>query len=110
MTKYGSFPGARPRRLRTTPAMRRMVAEHRLHPADLILPAFVREGIAEPVPISAMPGVVQHTRDTLRKAAVEAVDAGVAGIMLFGVPEDAKKDARRYGGHRPRRDPAGRHP
>ncbi|MCR8576494.1 porphobilinogen synthase [Streptomyces sp. Isolate_219] len=93
MTKYGSFPGARPRRLRTTPAMRRMVAEHRLHPADLILPAFVREGVSEPVPISAMPGVVQHTRDTLRKAAAEAAGAGVAGIMLFGVPEDAKKDA-----------------
>ncbi|MGY5128903.1 porphobilinogen synthase [Streptomyces nigrescens] len=93
MTKYGSFPGARPRRLRTTPAMRRMVAEHRLHPADLILPAFVREGVSEPVPISAMPGVVQHTRDTLRKAAAEAAEAGVAGIMLFGVPEDAKKDA-----------------
>ncbi|WP_432248405.1 porphobilinogen synthase [Streptomyces sanyensis] len=93
MTAYGSFPGARPRRLRTTPAMRRMVAETRLHPSDLILPAFVREGIAEPVPIQAMPGVVQHTRDTLRKAAVEACEAGVAGIMLFGVPEDAKKDA-----------------
>lgn len=93
MTVYGSFPGARPRRLRTTPAMRRMVAETRLHPADLILPAFVREGIGEPVPITAMPGVVQHTRDTLRKAAVDAVSAGVAGIMLFGVPEDAKKDA-----------------
>ncbi|MFJ3955621.1 porphobilinogen synthase [Streptomyces sp. Je 1-4] len=93
MTKYGSFPGARPRRLRTTPAMRRMVAEHRLHPADLILPAFVREGVSEPVPISAMPGVVQHTRDTLRKAAAEAAGAGVAGIMLFGVPEDARKDA-----------------
>ncbi|MBL1094234.1 MULTISPECIES: porphobilinogen synthase [Streptomyces] len=93
MTKYGSFPGARPRRLRTTPAMRRMVAEYRLHPADLILPAFVREGIAEPAPISAMPGVVQHTPDTLRKAAVEAVEAGVAGIMLFGVPLDEKKDA-----------------
>lgn len=73
--------------------MRRMVAETRLHPADLILPAFVREGVSEPVPISAMPGVVQHTRDTLRKAAVEAVEAGVSGIMLFGVPEDAKKDA-----------------
>lgn len=73
--------------------MRRMVAETRLHPADLILPAFVREGISEPVPIQAMPGVVQHTRDTLRKAAVEAREAGVAGIMLFGVPEDAKKDA-----------------
>ncbi|WP_405778221.1 porphobilinogen synthase [Streptomyces sp. NBC_00859] len=93
MTVYGSFPGARPRRLRTTPAMRRMVAETRVHPADLILPAFVREGIGEPVPITAMPGVVQHTRDTLRKAAVDAVSAGVAGIMLFGVPDDAKKDA-----------------
>ncbi|MEU1894457.1 porphobilinogen synthase [Streptomyces pristinaespiralis] len=93
MTAYGSFPGARPRRLRTTPAVRRMVAETRVHPADLILPAFVREGISEPVPISAMPGVVQHTRDTLRKAAVEAREAGVAGIMLFGVPEDEKKDA-----------------
>ncbi|MGW0735836.1 porphobilinogen synthase [Streptomyces sp. NPDC002851] len=92
MTKYGGFPGSRPRRLRTTPAMRRMVAETRVHPADLILPAFVREGVSEPVPIQAMPGVVQHTRDTLRKAAVEAVEAGVSGIMLFGVPEDAKKD------------------
>ncbi|MFF7731112.1 porphobilinogen synthase [Streptomyces sp. NPDC008001] len=92
-TTYGTFPGSRPRRLRTTPAMRRMVAETRLHPADLILPAFVREGITEPVPISAMPGVVQHTRDTLRKAAVEALEAGVSGIMLFGVPEEAKKDA-----------------
>ncbi|OKJ52467.1 delta-aminolevulinic acid dehydratase [Streptomyces sp. CB02009] len=73
--------------------MRRMVAETRLHPADLILPAFVREGITEPVPIQAMPGVVQHTRDTLRKAAAEAVEAGVSGIMLFGVPADGKKDA-----------------
>ncbi|GHG42900.1 delta-aminolevulinic acid dehydratase [Streptomyces zaomyceticus] len=72
--------------------MRRMVAETRLHPADLILPAFVREGITEPVPIQAMPGVVQHTRDTLRKAAAEALEAGVSGIMLFGVPEDEKKD------------------
>ncbi|MCX5205056.1 porphobilinogen synthase [Streptomyces sp. NBC_00237] len=93
MTVYGSFPGARPRRLRTTPAMRRMVAETRLHPADLILPAFVREGISEPVAISAMPGVYQHTLDTLRKAAAEAVDAGVSGIMLFGVPADENKDA-----------------
>ncbi|MFI0988678.1 porphobilinogen synthase [Streptomyces exfoliatus] len=93
MNSYGSFPGARPRRLRTTPAMRRMVAETRLHPSDLILPAFVREGITEPVPIQAMPGVVQHTRDTLRKAAAEALAAGVSGIMLFGVPEDGKKDA-----------------
>lgn len=73
--------------------MRRMVAETRLHPADLILPAFVREGISEPVPITAMPGVVQHTRDSLKKAAAEAVAAGISGIMLFGVPEEAKKDA-----------------
>ncbi|MCD0485274.1 porphobilinogen synthase [Streptacidiphilus sp. ASG 303] len=80
------FPLHRPRRLRTTPAVRRLVAETRLHPAQLILPAFVREGIAEPVPIASMPGVVQHTRDTLRKAAVEAAEAGLGGIMLFGVP------------------------
>ncbi|MGA4850480.1 porphobilinogen synthase [Streptomyces sp. G5(2025)] len=93
MTKYGSFPGTRPRRLRTTPAMRRMVAETRLHPADLILPAFVREGVSAPVEIGSMPGVVQHTRDTLKKAAVEALEAGVSGIMLFGVPEESKKDA-----------------
>ncbi|MBP8532646.1 porphobilinogen synthase [Streptomyces sp. MK37H] len=90
---YGSFPGTRPRRLRTTPAMRRMVAETRLHPAELILPAFVREGVTEPVPLRSMPGVVQHTRDTLRKAAAEAVAAGIGGIMLFGVPEESKKDA-----------------
>ncbi|MEV4976609.1 porphobilinogen synthase [Streptomyces scopuliridis] len=93
MTVHGSFPGSRPRRLRVNPVMRRMVAETRLHPADLILPAFVREGISRPVPISAMPGVVQHTLDTLRKTAVEAASAGVSGIMLFGVPEEDKKDA-----------------
>lgn len=67
--------------------MRRLVAETRLHPAELILPAFVREGITEPRPISSMPGVVQHTRDTLRRAAAEAAGAGLGGIMLFGVPE-----------------------
>lgn len=93
MTEHGSFPASRPRRLRVNPTMRRMVAETRLHPADLILPAFVREGAAEPVPIAAMPGVVQHTLDTLRGAAAEAVAAGVSGIMIYGVPEDAKKDA-----------------
>ncbi|MFI8315609.1 MULTISPECIES: porphobilinogen synthase [Streptomyces] len=101
MTAYGNFPGSRPRRLRTTPAMRRMVAETRLDPANLILPAFVREGIDAPVAISAMPGVHQHTLDTLRKAAVEAVSAGVSGIMLFGVPEDEKKDARGTAGTDP---------
>ena len=68
-----------------------MVAQTRLHPADLVLPMFVREGIADPQPIAAMPGVVQHTRDSLRKAAAEAAAAGVGGLMLFGVP--AAKDA-----------------
>ncbi|GGY77383.1 delta-aminolevulinic acid dehydratase [Streptomyces anulatus] len=81
--------------------MRRMVAETRLDPANLILPAFVREGIDAPVAISSMPGVHQHTLDTLRKAAVEAVSAGVSGIMLFGVPEDEKKDARGTAGTDP---------
>ncbi|MET9484656.1 porphobilinogen synthase [Streptomyces sp. NPDC006638] len=103
MTVYGSFPGARPRRLRVNPVMRRMVAETRLHPADLILPAFVREGISEPVALASMPGVVQHTLDTLRKAAVDAVSAGVSGFMLYGVPDDTKKDAVGSAGT----DPAG---
>jgi porphobilinogen synthase len=79
-------PMVRPRRLRTTPAVRRLVAETRLHPAELILPLFAREGISTPTPVASMPGVVQHTRDSLRKAAVEAAEAGVGGIMLFGVP------------------------
>ena len=82
----------RPRRLRTTAAVRDMVAETTLEPRQLILPMFVAEGLHEPRPISSMPGVVQHTMDTLRKAAVEAADAGLAGVMLFGVPE--RKDAR----------------
>jgi porphobilinogen synthase len=72
-----------------------MVAETTLEPRQLILPMFVAEGLHEPRPISSMPGVVQHTMDTLRKAAVEAADAGLAGIMLFGVPE--RKDARGSG-------------
>ncbi|WP_188188602.1 porphobilinogen synthase [Nonomuraea sp. SYSU D8015] len=86
------FPVARPRRLRRTPALRRMVAGTRLHAADLILPLFVKEGIAEPQPVASMPGVVQHTRDSLRKAAHEAAEAGVGGLILFGIP--AVKDAR----------------
>ena len=72
--------------------MRSMVAETSLEPRQLILPLFVAEGLQEPRPISSMPGVVQHTLDTLRKAAVVAADAGLAGVMLFGVPEH--KDAR----------------
>lgn len=85
------FPLSRPRRLRNTPAVRRLVAETRIDPASLVLPLFVREGISEPQPIASMPGVQQHTRDSLRRAAVEAVEAGVGGLMLFGVP--AQRDA-----------------
>jgi len=85
------FPTHRPRRLRTSPAMRRLVAETDLRPRQLVLPMFVREGIDEPVPVGSMPGVVQHTRETLRKAATEAVAAGVGGLILFGVP--AERDA-----------------
>ncbi|WP_435770061.1 porphobilinogen synthase [Nocardioides sp. SYSU DS0651] len=80
-------PVVRPRRLRTTAAMRELVAETTLRPGQLVLPMFVREGAVEPKPISSMPGVVQHTRDTLRKAAVEAAEAGLRGVMLFGIPE-----------------------
>ncbi|MEV4689030.1 porphobilinogen synthase [Microbacterium sp. LWH3-1.2] len=67
--------------------MRRLVAETRLHPAELILPVFVREGSSEPVPISSMPGVVQHSTESLKKAVTDAAAAGIGGIMLFGVPE-----------------------
>ncbi|GII21328.1 porphobilinogen synthase [Planosporangium mesophilum] len=80
------FPAVRPRRLRRTPAIRRLVAETRPAPAELVLPMFVREGLTGPRPISSLPGVVQHSRDSLRKAAVEAVQAGIGGLMLFGVP------------------------
>ena len=80
-------PVIRPRRLRQTPAMRRLVAETRLHPAELILPLFVREGATEPVPIGSMPGVSQHSLDSLKRVANEAAEAGVGGLMLFGVPE-----------------------
>ena len=89
------FPAVRPRRLRTSPAMRRLVAETRLHPAELILPVFVKEGASEPTPIASMPGVVQHSRDSLRKAAVDAARLGVGGIMLFGIP--TLKDAQGSG-------------
>src|SRR3954471_15097355 len=90
------FPTQRPRRLRTTAAMRRLVAETDLRPRHLVLPMFAKEGAGEPSPIASMPGVFQHTRDSLRKAAVEAVEAGVGGLMVFGVPE--RKDATGSGG------------
>jgi porphobilinogen synthase len=84
---HARFPAGRPRRLRTTPAMRALVAQTRPAAADLVLPMFVREGLTEAAPVGSMPGVVQHSRDSLRKAAVEAVQAGVGGLMLFGVPQ-----------------------
>jgi porphobilinogen synthase len=81
-----AFPAGRPRRLRRTPALRRLVAEATLDPRHLVLPLFVLEGAAEPRAISSMPGVQQHTLESLRKAAYDAVSAGVGGLMLFGVP------------------------
>lgn len=86
-----SFPHHRPRRLRSTPAMRRLVAENRLHRSDLILPMFVKEVLTEPQPIASMPGVVQHSSDSLRRAAAQAAELGLGGIMLFGIP--AERDA-----------------
>jgi porphobilinogen synthase len=86
------YPQIRPRRLRRTPALRRLVRQTHLQPSDLVLPMFVKEGIDGPQPVASMPGVVQHTRDSLRKAAAEAVEAGVGGLILFGVP--AVKDGR----------------
>jgi len=87
------YPATRPRRLRRTPALRRLVAETSLQPHQLVLPMFVADGLARPRPISTMPGVVQHTRDSLRAAAAEAVEAGVGALMLFGIPRDGDKDA-----------------
>jgi porphobilinogen synthase len=88
-----SFPDVRPRRLRRTAALRRLVEETRVAPAELVLPLFLKQGLTEPRAISSLPGVVQHSRESLRKAAHEAVSAGVGGLMLFGVPDNAHKDA-----------------
>jgi porphobilinogen synthase len=81
-----AFPTERPRRLRQNRAVRTLVAQTRLHPADLVLPVFVREGATEALPITSMPGVVQHSLDSLVAEAKEAVAAGLGGLMLFGVP------------------------
>ncbi|MFV2012216.1 MULTISPECIES: porphobilinogen synthase [unclassified Micromonospora] len=96
-----TYPQSRPRRLRRTAAVRRLVEETRLSPAELVLPMFVKEGLTGPRPIPSLPGVVQHSRDSLRKAAAEAAAAGVGGIMLFGVPQ--RRDATGSAGV----DPAG---
>src|SRR3954469_2749763 len=87
-----SFPARRLRRLRRTPAMRRLVAETRLGVDDLVAPLFVREGIEAPAPVPSLPGVVQHTRESLRKEVRELADLGIPAVILFGVP--ARKDAQ----------------
>jgi porphobilinogen synthase len=86
-----SFPTHRPRRLRRSPALRSLVRETTLAPADLIAPLFVKEGLPEPVPIAAMPGQFQHTIESLRKEAAEIRSTGVLGFVLFAVPD--RKDA-----------------
>ncbi len=95
-----SFPVHRPRRLRQSPAVRRLARETHLVPSQLVLPLFVREGITEPADISSMPGVRQHTLDSLRAAVTDAAAAGVGGVMLFGVP--AQRDAIGSGADDPR--------
>jgi porphobilinogen synthase len=94
-------PVTRPRRLRTTAGLRALVAETTLAPHQLVLPMFVREGLSEPREISSMPGVVQHSRESLLVAANEAAELGLGGVMLFGIPEE--KDALGSGAI----DPAG---
>ena len=93
------LPVTRPRRLRQNAAVRAMVAETRLHPRDFVLPVFVKEGATAPAPISSMPGVVQHTLDSLVDEARACVAAGVGGFMIFGVP--TTKDAVGSGGDDP---------
>ncbi|NYT95482.1 porphobilinogen synthase [Salinispora sp. H7-4] len=93
------YPEHRPRRLRRSPALRRLVAETRVAPAELVVPLFVKEGLTEPRSVPSLPGVLQHSRESLRKAAVAAVQAGVGGIMLFGVPAD--RDELGSGGAKP---------
>ena len=86
----------RPRR---AAALRRLVSQTHVEPSQLVLPLFVREGLTEPRPISSLPGVVQHSRESLRKAVAEAVQSGIGGVMLFGVP--ATRDAIGSGGTDP---------
>lgn len=86
------YPVQRPRRLRSTAALRDLVQETRIFPKQLIYPAFVRDGISEPAAISSLPGQYQHTLDSLRRLAVECAEAGIGGIDLFGVPREEDKD------------------
>ncbi|MFT4229220.1 MAG: porphobilinogen synthase [Microbacterium sp.] len=82
-----SFPLHRPRRLRQSAAVRRLMRETHLAPSQLVLPLFVREGLTEPAQVGSMPGVVQHTLDSMRGVVAEAAEARLGGVMLFGVPE-----------------------
>ncbi len=95
-----AFPQRRLRRLRRTPALRRLVAETRLGVDDLVAPLFVREGIDQPQPIASLPGVVQHTRESLRKEVSELAGLGIPAVVLFGVP--STKDAEGSGAWDPR--------
>ena len=97
--KEVSFPARRLRRLRRTPALRRLVAEAAVTVDDLVAPLFVREGIDAPQPIASMPGVVQHTRESLRKEVRELADLGLPAVILFGVPEH--KDPHGRGAYDP---------
>lgn len=89
----------RPRRLRQSAAVRRLVAETRIDPGQLVLPLFVREGLSQPRPIHSMPGVLHHTTDSLKRAVAAAAEAGIGGLMLFGVPE--RRDATGSAGSEP---------
>ena len=86
-----AFPEHRSRRLRRTPALRRLVGEARVQVDDLVAPLFVKEGIDAPEPVPSMPGIVQHTQESLRKEVRALADLGIPAVILFGVP--ARKDA-----------------
>lgn len=90
-----AFPEHRLRRLRRTPALRRLVAETRLGVDDLVAPLFVREGLDNAVPIASLPGVVQHSRASLRTEVAELISLGINAVILFGIPES--KDAQGTG-------------
>ncbi|MGN7978494.1 porphobilinogen synthase [Microbacterium sp. 22195] len=81
------FPETRLRRLRQSAPVRNLVRETSLSPQQLVLPMFVREDLSEPAAIGSMPGVVQHSLDSLRRAAADAAETGIGGVMLFGIPE-----------------------
>ena len=93
------FPERRLRRLRRTPTLRRLVSETRLSVDGLVAPLFVKEGVDGPEPIASMPGVVQHSHESLRKEVRELAGLGVPAVMLFGIP--ATKDARGSGADAP---------